>query len=38
MEINVAGINLAKTTGKEIAFSVGPTGEFVKPVGDVSFE
>ena len=38
IEINVAGINLAKTTGKEIAFSVGPTGEFVKPVGDVSFE
>lgn len=38
LEINVKAIDLAKESNKEVAFSIGPTGEFVKPVGSISFD
>lgn len=39
-EINIAAVKAAKAAGKNIkvAGSMGPTGRFIKPVGDLDFE
>ncbi len=38
LEINVKAIDIAKESKKEVAFSIGPTGEFIKPVGSMEFD
>ena len=37
-EIVKAGVALAKTTGKQVALDLGPTGKLLKPMGDLDFE
>ncbi len=37
-EIVKAGVALAKSTGKNVALDIGPTGKLLKPMGDLDFE
>ncbi len=37
-EIVMAGVALAKRTGKKVALDLGPTGKLLKPLGDLAFE